>query len=180
MLSSSPTTHNSSLLYELDDEDANVNATITPNAHEFLNFSRRITERSLKRPVDAQVGIAYGKDLLFSYRNKPLKNTAKISSPLAYTKTTVNATMPVHTTTIHSKTMPKKTKPNQHQKATHHLPSPSLLQLPSSAVGKSSSLEELVADVLNYIESCPDQSAYSYDLAKLKPKLEAIRGGRTR
>ncbi|CEP19454.1 hypothetical protein [Parasitella parasitica] len=176
---SSPATRNSSLLYELDDEDANLNTTIAPNAHEFLNFSRRITERSLKRPVDAQIGIAYGKDILFSHRNQPLKNTTKISSPLTNTKNTVNATLPTHTTTIHSKLIPNKTIPIQRQTATLHLPSPP--PLPSStSIGKGSSLEVLVADVLNYIESCPDQLAYSYDLAKLKPKLEAIRSGKTR
>jgi hypothetical protein len=34
-------------------------------------------------------------------------------------------------------------------------------------------LDRLVADVLNHIDSCPDRSAYSDDLDRLKPKLQA-------
>lgn len=189
MLSSSPPATHDSLMFELDDEDTNVNSTATPNAHEFLNFSRRITERSLKRPVDTQVGIAYGRDLLFSQRNKPLKNAVKISSPLVHTNA-VNSTVPVHTNNNinHSKIIHNKTKPfHHHQKVT----SPYLSTASTAAsspqqsqntavISKSSSLDELVADVLNYMESCPDQSAYSYDLAILKPKLEAISSDKTR
>ncbi|KAL7321144.1 hypothetical protein PS15m_000952 [Mucor circinelloides] len=186
MLSSSPTTttHNA-LMFELDDEDSNLSTAASPNAHEFLNFSRRITERSLRKPVDTQVGIAYGKDLLFPQRNKSLKNAVKISSPLVHHA--VNSTSkPTHTNAIHHKTIPSKAIPNHHQKITPHLsvlpaPAPLLPQQPSTTTkSKSSSLEELVADVLNYIDSCPDHSAYSYDLAKLKPKLEAISSGKTR
>ncbi|KAK4517362.1 uncharacterized protein ATC70_000697 [Mucor velutinosus] len=186
MLSSSPTTttHNS-LMFELDDEHSNLSTAASPNAHEFLNFSRRITERSLKKPVDAQVGIAYGKDLLFSQRNRPLKNAVKISSPLVHHALNPGS-KPAHAHAIHHKPVPHKSIPNQHQKSASHvsaLPAPAVplpQQSPMTTIkSKSNALEELVADVLNYIDSCPDQSAYSYDLAKLKPKLEAISSGKT-
>lgn len=193
MLSSSPTataTHNA-LMLELDDEDAQHlgTAAASPNAHEFLNFSRRITERSLKKPVDTQVGIAYGKDLLFSQRNRPLKNAVKISSPLVQQalNPTTPTKPPTHVNTLHNKPMPHKSIPSHHQKNLSASPlevatAAPLPQQPPTTTTKSKSraLEELVADVLNYIDSCPDQSAYSYDLAKLKPKLEAISSGKAR
>ncbi|GAN02566.1 hypothetical protein MAM1_0024d02010 [Mucor ambiguus] len=190
MLSSSPTTttHNS-LMFELDDEDSHLSTPASPNAHEFLNFSRRITERSLKKPVDTQVGIAYGKDLIFTQRNRPLKNAVKISSPLVHHALSPSP-KPTHTSTIHHKPAPHKSIPHHHQKSSPHLSVLSvaattaapLPQQPPTTTAKSRSnaLEELVADVLNYIDSCPDQSAYSYDLAKLKPKLEAISSGKPR
>lgn len=172
-------------MFELDDEDSNLSTAAVPNAHEFLNFSRRITERSLKKPVDTQVGIAYGKDLLFSQRNKPLKNAVKISSPLVH-QALNPAPKPTHANAIHQKTMPHKSIPNHHQKSALHLSiaSPATAPLPqqpptaTTTKSKSNALEALVADVLNYIDSCPDQSAYSYDLAKLKPKLEEISSGK--
>lgn len=195
MLSSSPTTttHNS-LMFELDDEDSNLSTAASPNAHEFLNFSRRITERSLKRPVDTQVGIAYGKDLLFSQRNRPLKNAVKISSPLVHQalNPAPKPTTTQHANAIHHKPISHKSIPNHPQKSTLHLsasspaaaaaaaPLPQQPPTTTTTKSKSNALEELVADVLNYIDSCPDQSAYSYDLAKLKPKLEEISSGKTR
>jgi hypothetical protein len=118
-----------------------------------------------------------------------LKNAVKISSPVAHNNT-ANSTVPVHTnnTFNHSKIIHNKTKPfHHHQKViTPYLSITSTAvsspqQSPNTTViNKSSSLDELVADVLNYMESCPDQSAYSYDLAILKPKLEAISIDRTR
>ncbi|KAL9556284.1 hypothetical protein MBANPS3_001945 [Mucor bainieri] len=172
MLSSPPTTttHNS-LMFELDDEDSNLSTAASPNAHEFLNFSRRITERSLKKPVDTQ-------------------NAVKISSPLVH-QALNPASKPTHANAIHHKPIPHKNIPDHHQKSPPHLSASSPIATTAAAAAalpqqppittiksKSNALEELVADVLNYIDSCPDQSAYSYDLAKLKPKLEAISSGK--
>lgn len=62
----------------------------------------------------------------------------------------------------------------QEQEHQHQYQQEQQQELPNITTSSSSHLlDQLVADVLSHIESCPDHSAYSDDLDKLKPKLKA-------
>ncbi|KAG2207706.1 hypothetical protein INT47_011826 [Mucor saturninus] len=167
-------------LLELDEEQDNCkNIASIDSAHHFLNFSRKITEASsMRKPVDIQLGIACGKDLLF---NSPSRILRRPPQTLSFN----NKTNPVKNNTYDIITSPL-SKPSypidevSAKRETNYRPSPMLLQMQqnsnikSNNVKSSSSLlDQLVADVLSHIESCPDNSAYSDDLDKLKPKLQA-------
>lgn len=137
---------------ELDDEegDRNEHSTID-TSHHFLNFSRKVTEASsMRKPVDIQLGISCGKDLMFGFPSRVVRRSPAEqhhSSPLSKKEG------------VHDVMDSSSRKPSQ--KKYMHSPT------------HSSLLDQLVADVLNHIESCPEQSAYSDDLDRLKPKLQA-------
>lgn len=197
---------------EVDDEK---NIATIDTAHQFLNFSRKVTEASsMRKPVDIQLGIACGKDLLFGASphllqqryQRPSLSTSMNKKPITIShleqknNTITNSADP----TISKKAVPSpsislKRKPsaktlkttsqnNASSKEAKHRSLP--LQSPNffssnnndnSGVNKPTTnnsvssplLDRLVADVLSHIESCPDRSAYSDDLDKLKPKLQA-------
>ncbi|KAI8884116.1 hypothetical protein K501DRAFT_285018 [Backusella circina FSU 941] len=131
----------------LDDEEDFKMVSNMDASHNFLNFSRRITESSsMKRPVDIQLGIACGKDLVFS--RSPLQGSA-------IPKASVSSG-PVKL-------------PNE---AKISASSPVISGQPNTKKNRLS-LDRLVKDVLVHIESCPGQSPYSDDLDRLKPKLVA-------
>lgn len=200
---------------EIDDEKSI--ATID-TAHQFLNFSRKVTEASsMRKPVDIQLGIACGKDLLFNTsphlfqqrRQKPsLSNTMnKKPVTLLHSEQKNNIitnsadqaaskkAVPSPSVSLNKKPSAKtlktisqnKTNSGSSKEAKHRslpLQSPNFFSSnnsDNSGVNKATTnssvssplLDRLVADVLSHIESCPDRSAYSDDLDKLKPKLQA-------
>jgi hypothetical protein len=206
-------------LLQLDDEeDNNNNRASIDTDHQFLNFSRKVTEASsMRKPVDIQLGIACGKDLLFnnparmlrrpqpmSYNSKPSSLPPTSPPPLVRKKSNKKKTNNSDTTV--RVVLPPTTAPAAKPKYTNLSPSPgrntnknnyttsnaittsssqlspSLVSPPPqqtqqqeqlTAITSSSLLDQLVADVLNHIESCPDHSAYSVNLDRLKPKLKA-------
>ncbi|RCH83344.1 hypothetical protein CU098_008298 [Rhizopus stolonifer] len=117
-------------IFELDNEESQPFQPTLDTSHQFLHFSRKITEAaSMKRPVDIQLGITCGRDLLFT-RSMAIKHPP-LSSPSSLSSLSFD-----------------------------------------SMEYKSLLLDRLVSDVLQHIDSCP---AYSDDLSKLKPRLEAYR-----
>jgi hypothetical protein len=138
----------------LDDEDDFRMVSGIDASHNFLNFSRRITESSsMKRPVDIQLGIACGKDLLFS--RSPLQGNAIAKESLSKVPLQL-----VHEISTDDSSPVKKISSQPKVKKNRM------------------SLDQLVRDVLVHIESCPEQNAYSDDLDRLKPKLEAYNHSR--
>lgn len=170
-------------MLELDDEQDNSKDLASIDyAHQFLNFSRKITEASsMRKPVDIQLGIACGKDLLFKSPSHILRRPPQTLSLNNKTNPIKNNTNGVIRSPLSKPTYP--VDEFNTERETNHHPSPMLLQMQKNSSIKLNStkpttsspslLDRLVADVLNHIESCPDNSAYSDDLDKLKPKLEA-------
>lgn len=171
----------SEFLLELDDEQDNrKNLASIDSAHHFLNFSRKITEASsMRKPVDIQLGIACGKDLLFSSPSRILRRPPQALSFNNKTNPIKNNKNDIITSPLSKPTHPIDEVDSK--STTNYRPSPMLLQMQQNSSFKSSNvkssssslLDQLVADVLSHIESCPDSSAYSDDLDKLKPKLQA-------
>lgn len=180
-------------MFELDDEEITNDVSTIDNLHQFLNFSRKVTESSsMKRPVDIQLGIACGKDLIFAspiLSRRPLQQqqqtifpTKTLSSPKNTNKKATHTPLPVDNPQrkaslentpifkLPSKPLSSSIKPTKKRSSytstTSHQPQANMNT-------SSPLLDRLVADVLSHIESCPDQSAYSEDLDNLKPKLEA-------
>lgn len=180
MLSSNNNTEPDFLL-ELDDEQDNTkNIASIDSAHQFLNFSRKITEASsMRKPVDIQLGIACGKDLLF---NSPSRILRRPPQTLSFNKkSSLNTNVNKNNTNDIIKSPTYAMNEVTTEREPNYRPSPMLLQMQKHSSIKSNNtkpsssplLDRLVADVLNHIESCPDNSAYSDDLDKLKPKLQA-------
>lgn len=196
---------------EVDDEK---NIAAIDTAHQFLNFSRKVTEASsMRKPVDIQLGIACGKDLLFGASprllqqryQRPSLSTSMNKKPitLSHLEQKNNAITNSVDPTISKKAVPspsaslnrkpsakalKSASQNNTSKEAKHRSLPlqshnffSSNNSDNSGVNKPTTnnsvssplLDRLVADVLSHIESCPDRSAYSDDLDKLKPKLQA-------
>lgn len=171
-------------MFELDDEEAPTIDT----SHLFVNFSRKINEVSLMKPVDIQLGIACGRDLLFTspiLRRRPLQQQRQsifpvktLSSPISTNKNATQTPSPLvnhqrKTSLEHiyiNNTQYSKPPPLSVIKPTKKRSS---IQPQANMNTSSPLLDRLVSDVLSHIESCPDQSAYSEDLHNLKPKLEA-------
>ncbi|KAI8977107.1 hypothetical protein BDF20DRAFT_544245 [Mycotypha africana] len=180
-----------STMLDLNDDDLLTSTTID-NSHQFVNFSRKVTEASsMKKPVDIQLGIASGKgfftraspSVFMAQRHKQQQQSERIdlstnqatsgiaieSKALSTPSISIDY---VHTpTTINNDAYTKNDNvalPNSSSTAT-------TASLPSilTTTAHSPSLKQLVNDVLKHIESCPDKTAYSNDLDMLKPRLKA-------
>ncbi|OBZ88636.1 hypothetical protein A0J61_03317 [Choanephora cucurbitarum] len=136
--------------------------TVIETPQQFLKLSRKITGIvSSKRPVEIQLGIGCGKNLLF-----PSLGTVKIeallnqqnrlvgSKPMESPPTTPIPT-PTHAYSISTISFDEYAPPQ------HSFPN------------RPAVLDRLVADVLNHLDSYPNQSDCSEDLIHLKPRLEA-------
>lgn len=210
-----------STIYELDDEDTDLLPTID-SSHQFLNFSRRVTEAaSMRKPVDIQLGIACGKDLIFpsfTKRHKPPKIQVQDTASLFSTQvnssenslsSTLESDSPrdtIPSPTLSEATVVKEDEPysekdyfsdrdaaffeydppkdtynlsTSNDLSTNELPSFSFSESNLSEDTNSMSLDQLVADVFNYMDSCPNHSAYSEDLRSLKSKLQEYNSSRT-
>ncbi|KAG2235640.1 hypothetical protein BDF21DRAFT_409198 [Thamnidium elegans] len=160
------------ILLQLDDEEDNRRGIASiDTAHHFLNFSRKVTEASsMRKPVDIQLGISCGKDLLFGSPSRMLRR-----SPFQTNKPSVSSTTPISLTKKDVKeamNLPLPIKP-VHDVTDNESQHKSTQQKVTIKSTNSPLLDRLVADVLNHIESCPQQAAYSDDLDRLKPKLQA-------
>jgi hypothetical protein len=187
---------------EIDDDESyqRKETASIDTAHQFLNFSRKVTEASsMRRPVDIQLGIACGKDLVFSSSSRLRPPTSSLSLKPSFTTTHLDRNKKKLEPTTVKKIVPTNTekklnslanKPttkiaNDNKEMKHRsLPLQQLLHNHHNDKDKSTTttthhptssplLDRLVADVLNHIDSCPDRSAYSDDLDRLKPKLQA-------
>ncbi|KAI8886616.1 hypothetical protein K501DRAFT_309225 [Backusella circina FSU 941] len=189
-----PLDNNTDLLL-LDDEDDLRNVATIDQGHRFLNFSRRIAESaSMRRPVDIQLGIACGKDLIFSrslldkkkvpllHHHKAIREHNKDDDEGAR-QTDKEEVLPLEGKKKSLPPLPPKmqenvkgvNKKNPSSKKELNGGNKALVEMSMNQSKRNSSglLDRLVADVLKHIESCPDQTAYSIDLDKLKPKLQA-------
>lgn len=192
---------------DIDDDESYERKDIgsIDTAHQFLNFSRKVTEASsMRRPVDIQLGIACGKDLLFSPSSRLLQQPRHHQQPKPSLSTlnninkkpsftnnnsqldrrnginnkkiepTIKVVLPI-TTEMKIDEINKEIKhrslPPLQQKTYNN--KPSTTNTTTNSPTSSPLLDRLVADVLNHIDSCPDRSAYSDDLDRLKPKLQA-------
>ncbi|KAI8382995.1 hypothetical protein BD560DRAFT_385741 [Blakeslea trispora] len=151
--------------------------TVIETPQQFLKFSRKITGVvSSKRPVEIQLGIACGKNMLFPSSLGHHAATAKIEALfnqqnklLGYSNNSSNIkpmesppTTPIPTPThAYSISTISFDEPMEYVTPQHSFPNRSAL------------LGRLVADVLSHIDSYPDQSVCSEDLMNLKPRLEA-------
>ncbi|KAI9353998.1 hypothetical protein BD770DRAFT_392880 [Pilaira anomala] len=142
---------------ELDDEEGDRNELSSiDTAHHFLNFSRKVTEASsMRKPVDIQLGISCGKDIVFGFPSRVVRRSSP--PPPQEHRSPLSKKENVHDVMGSSSSR----KPSQKKYTGINPPTTT----------HSSLLDQLVADVLNHIESCPEQSAYSDDLDRLKPFL---------
>lgn len=202
--------NNDTAFFDLDDEDIDLIPTID-SSHQFLNFSRKITEAaSMRKPVDIQLGIACGKDLFFPSFIKPpqeegamfsternIEESSLLSSPLDEGATPPSPTFS-ETTVVKDESSSENDYGYSDKedtlffdyKNTNDLPTldfstndnvTSFFRSPecNEEDTTSISLDKLVADVFNYMDSCPNHSAYSEDLQSLKSKLEDYNSSRT-
>jgi hypothetical protein len=185
---------NNTDLLLLDDEDDLISSATIDQGHQFLNFSRKINgSASMKRPVDIQLGIACGKNVLFSrslldnrklpfhritqennnnVRDYPLINSEVDIVPLQGKKLLPPLPPKMQDNNTNDKGINRKKSYENYRKQLSNNTITTMRKNQSKS-NSSSSLDRLVADVLKHIESCPDQTAYSIDLDRLKPKLEA-------
>lgn len=145
------------MMFELDNEDCSKRL-LPPTENQLFHFSRKIVEASstMKRPVGIQLGISP-----FSFPQKRREH---------------NSGMVANTNQMESNSASRPKKEYVFQEQFHERSKfiTSLMTMNTSPnMRHSPSLEKLIDDVFSYVETCPDQTAYSDDLRKLVVKLKA-------